>query len=149
MLAGNEAYATVVDISNVDRLRVDPKGVDARVMLIIAHTPLQYKHNHYGGRTVFPVLMMASYSNSPEDFDASLQDYKDFLGRIQLGGRMGFELQQAPPGPDASAAPAESGADAGDVAVEAPVEAGAPEASRGSDAGDAGATDAAPGDAAP
>lgn len=131
VLAGNEAYAAVVDVSNVDRLRVDPKAVDVRAMIVLARTGLAYAHT---AKVKFPVLMMASYTNAPEDFDASLPDFKGLLGRIELGGHMGFDMQTAEP--DASVVEPAPVPESDAAIAPTPVpeggssDAGAPEASR-------------------
>lgn len=93
-LAGRDAYAVVVDVSNVDRLRVDPKAVEARVMIVLARTGLEER---VSGRVrdKFPILLLAEYIGVPSDFDATLPDFVGLLRRITFGGHAGFTLEEA------------------------------------------------------
>lgn len=114
-LAGLDAYMVTVDVSNVDRLRVDPKSVEARMMLVLARTPFEFEHP--GWNTKFPVTLFLGYSNSRSDFRASLRDFAGLLNRLEISGNSGFELP-----------PREEPSEAIDAAVplrSAPVDAGA------------------------
>jgi hypothetical protein len=129
VLGGQPAYFATVDISNLDRLRVNPKAVDERDMLVLVGSGYTYDYGTRMQITHFPVLMMASYRNSPADFAASLPEFIAFLGRIGIRSGVGFKMLQqspppaptptpaAPPAPPKPAVEASSGPDAGSDAA--------------------------------
>jgi hypothetical protein len=39
----------------------------------------------------YPVLLLAGYANLPEDFDKDLPSFTQFLNRIRIGDRSGFD----------------------------------------------------------
>lgn len=134
VLGGQPAYYATIDISNLDRLRVNPKAVDERDMLVLVGSGYRYDYGTRQQITHFPVLMLATYRNSPADFTASLPEFIAFLGRIQIRNRIGFKMLQPSPPPAAppakpAAAPAKTAAPAAAPKPAAETGAAAPEAS--------------------
>jgi hypothetical protein len=103
-LANQDAYTMVVDVSNVDQLKVDPTNVEVRVMFVLAHTPLVFNTGLKYDLRKFPVVMLVSYSNRPADFDAGLSDFRGLLGRIQIGEASGYVQASPSVAPSASSA---------------------------------------------
>lgn len=104
-LAGQDAYSTVVDVSNVDRLRVDPNSVEVRVEFVMVRTPFQFTPR-LGAAARLPVVLLASHASSPADFEAQSADFRGLLGRIDIDGHVGFSEEKAAgeSTPDASTA---------------------------------------------
>jgi hypothetical protein len=103
-LAGREALLTVLDVANVDQLKVDPKARHQRVELVLLHTNFAYKPrltSETAQASAFPVVMFLGYANLPAEFDTGLADFHDFLGRIEIHGRRGFSPPKLAP-PDAT-----------------------------------------------
>jgi hypothetical protein len=46
---------------------------------------------------VYPMVVLAGYSNMPTDFQTGLADFHDFLGRVTVAGRAGLTLEATPP----------------------------------------------------
>jgi len=93
-LAGRDAYIAVLDVANVDQLKIDPKARKERVELVILHTDFVYKHQSINDKakpTEYPVLMFIGYANTPDEFAAGEGDFHDFLARIEIDKRRGFE----------------------------------------------------------
>ena len=127
-LAGRDAFMAILDVANTDQLKIDPKARKERVELVILHTDFVYKHqgvNKDIKPTEYPVLMFAGYANTPDEFAAGEGEFHDFLRRIEIDERTGFELptperpteapeageaaeQEPPTEAPASAPPAES-----------------------------------------
>ena len=113
-LAGRDAYVALLDVANVDQLKIDPNARKERVELVLLHTDFGYittSNNQTVKSATFPVIMFAGYANKPEEFEAGQKDFHDFLGRIEIDKRSGFEPPElgpskAPPAPEA--APAEN-----------------------------------------
>jgi hypothetical protein len=105
-VAGQDAFSTVVDVSNVDRLRVDPQSVEVRVEYVMVRTPFQFTPR-LGGAARLPVVLLASHASSPADFEASSADFRNLLGRIDIDGHAGFSEEKAveESAADASATP--------------------------------------------
>lgn len=101
-VAGKDAYTTTVDVSNVDRLRVDPQSVEMRVQYVLVRTPFEFKPRMYQRR--FPVVMVFSYRSTPADFDAQSADFRDLLSRIAIDDASGF-TEGEPAAPPAAAPP--------------------------------------------
>jgi hypothetical protein len=107
-LAGKEAFATVVDVSNIDRLKVESTAVEARIMIVLARTGIETTIGRRVKKKDFPVVMLAEYAASPSDFDATLPDFEGLLKRVSFGGATGFALEEpAAPAPP-PAAPTQS-----------------------------------------
>ena len=98
-LGGLPAHAAILDIANLDQIKVDPLARSGRVQLILLHTPFEY------GSRGFPVLLLAGYVNQPEDFQAGLPEFHELLSRVVIGGQRGFSAKLTPVTP-VSAEPA-------------------------------------------
>jgi hypothetical protein len=99
-LAGREAFFVVLDIANLDQNKVDPKARRQRVELLLLHTDFSFKTdsiNQDVKPSTFPVVMFAGYANVPDEFEAGQKEFHDFLARIEIDGKRGFE----PPKPNA------------------------------------------------
>lgn len=99
-LGGLPAHAAILDVANLDQIKVDPNARSGRVQLVLVHTPFEY------GSHAFPVLLVAGYANQPEDFLAGLPEFHDLLSRVVIGGQHGFSANLAPVQSVASLQPA-------------------------------------------
>jgi hypothetical protein len=90
ILAGCGAHVVVMDVANVDQLKLDPTARAARVKIVIARTPFTYLYSERP-RIELPVVMVAGYASRPEDFDASVAELDGLLARIVMWGKSGFE----------------------------------------------------------
>ena len=119
MVAGRPAYAATIDIANVDQLRMTPGVRARRVQLVLTRAPEDEKIEHDGKPTYrYPVIVLAGYSNMPEDFSTGLADFHGFLKRLTIGGRSGLTINllpmvpqtppPPPPQPPVTAPPASS-----------------------------------------
>ena len=110
-LAGLPAYVATIDVANVDQIKLTPSTRHTRVQVVIEHTPFGYTVSPPNiGQVTYPVLMMAGYSNLPEDFDQDVDTFRRFLGQIDVAGQHGFGVTAtpaatAPPASPASTAP--------------------------------------------
>jgi hypothetical protein len=105
-LAGMPAYVATIDVANVDQIKLTPSNRHTRVQVVIAHTHFGYEvFPRYGDKVTFPVLMMAGYSNLPEDFEKDIDAFHKFLGEIDVDGHRGFSVT-APPAATAPSADA-------------------------------------------
>ncbi|MEZ4223085.1 MAG: hypothetical protein R3B13_19235 [Polyangiaceae bacterium] len=106
-VAGLPAHQVVVDVSNVDTLKVDPKNVEMRITLVAAHTAFRFEPSGYHAE--FPVLLLAGYANAPTDFDAGVRDFQELLSRIEIDGKSGYRKEAsgsaAPPTSEVATAP--------------------------------------------
>ncbi len=120
-LAGNEAYVVTADIANLDRLKVDPEARSERVQVVLLHTDFRYEVGRHSPTPVqFPVVMYVGYANQPDEFNAGLPEFHEFLARISVAGRHGFAADASeltsvgPPSEEPASAqpsPGESGPD--------------------------------------
>jgi hypothetical protein len=114
-LAGMPAYVATIDVANVDQIKLTPSTRHTRVQVVIGHTPFGYTVSPSGlNKVTYPVLMMAGYSNLPEDFDKDVDTFRKFLGQIDVAGQHGFSAAAppaatAPPAPPASTTPPADG----------------------------------------
>jgi hypothetical protein len=107
-LAGKEAYVTRLNV----RPSADAKWTGVEIVLVRPgfEQPVQS-----GGATVqVPVVIVAGYANSPDNFVADEAAFRTFLSEIEIAGRRGMTAPKpaaAPPADSsASAAPASSAA---------------------------------------
>lgn len=83
MVYGHEAYTAIVEIANIDQLKLSPDSRWHRAELVLIRT--HYLWQPVGlTKRYYPVFMMAGYSNLPEDFDSGRSEFYDFLKRIKL-----------------------------------------------------------------
>jgi hypothetical protein len=95
-LAGKPAHLITVDVSNVDRLKVDPESVEARVTLVLVRTGAKRIYARYH-QVEMPLLLIAVYTNSPQDYAATESDFTSLLSRITVEGKAGFKAQESAP----------------------------------------------------
>ncbi len=88
-LAGRSAYVATIDVANIDQVHVTPASRRTRVRLIMVQTTFSYP---VGKKSKFPVLMMAGYSNLPDDFATDLPSFDRFLGQIEIEGQRGWAV---------------------------------------------------------
>lgn len=138
-VAGMKAFVATVDVSNVDTLKVDPKSVEVRLNLVVAHTSFEFKTKSRrasgkapgsgpGGPAPdygkFPVLLLGGYANAPADFESGIPDFHGLLSRIEVDGKTGFvapaKSPKARPTPEPSADAAPAPAPPPDTATPAP-----------------------------
>ena len=110
-VAGQDAYLMKFDAVNVDQAAVASSSHTDRVACVLIRPPFDYGPIRFGATDVhYPALMLAGYSNLPEDFDKDLPAFEDLLGRIQIGQALGYtqvsreSLDSAGPAPNASPA---------------------------------------------
>ena len=113
-LAGRDAYVVLLEVANIDQLKIDPNARKERVELVLLHTDFEYQIksvNENVKPSVFPVIMFAGYANQPAEFEAGQKEFHEFLGRIEIDQRRGFEPPELGPSkaePAPEAAPAEN-----------------------------------------
>jgi hypothetical protein len=93
-LADRDAFLAILDVANLDQIKVDPKARKERVELVLLHTDFAYKQsssNQESEPRAFPVIMFVGYANKPDEFQAGQADFHDFLRRIEIAGHRGFE----------------------------------------------------------
>jgi hypothetical protein len=99
-----------IDVANVDQVHLSPTSRAVRVRLVLVRPDFAYVPDRKKNKA-FPVLMMAAYSNLPEDFERDLPSFERFLGQIEIVGERGWRvarmenLAPAAPAADAPAAP--------------------------------------------
>ena len=92
-VAGKPAHSVTVDVSNVDRLKVDPTNVEARITLVLVRTGAS---RSYGGFTLpFPLLLLAGYANAPEDYADGESDFASLMSRVSINGQTGFQMKES------------------------------------------------------
>jgi hypothetical protein len=99
-VAGRDAYIAILDVANIDQLKIDPKARKERVELVLLHTDFVYrKESGTPGAPVseFPVLMFAGYANTPDEFAIGESEFHDFLNRIEIDQRRGFVAPELEP----------------------------------------------------
>jgi hypothetical protein len=127
-LAGRDAYVVVLDVANVDQLKIDPNARKERVELVLLHTDFAYTTKSFNDNVkpaTFPVIMFAGYANLPGEFEVGQKEFHEFLGRIELDKRRGFEPPELGP---SKAQPAPEAAPAENASATAPEQAPAPPA---------------------
>lgn len=105
-LGGLEAYAASLEIKNLDQLKVDPNAKGELVEIVIAHAPFQYVPDRYDPENKYPVLLVAGYANGYSEFSEGWGDFRNFLSRIQINGKVGAAVNY--PKPESSTAKKET-----------------------------------------
>jgi hypothetical protein len=105
-LAGKEAYVTRLNV----RPSADAKWTGVEIVLV---RPGFQQPVQAGGATVqVPVVLVAGYANSPDNFIADEAAFRAFLAEIEIGGRRGMTAPKpvaaTPADSSAAAAPAAS-----------------------------------------
>jgi hypothetical protein len=90
MVAGHPAE--VLDI----RETPTTGGVPRRARVVVARPGFMYQFTNQRRETVlYPVLMVAGYSNSPEQFEVGAADFEAFLGQVTVQGVAGLTKREA------------------------------------------------------
>jgi hypothetical protein len=111
-LASKDAYYAVIDVANIDQIKLTPSTRHVRVELVFARPGTDYVARPQSrGTMAFPALLVAGYANFPEDFAADEAAFRTLLADIEIGGQRGFTVAEAnapptAPSASASAAPA-------------------------------------------
>jgi hypothetical protein len=106
-LAGLEALLITLDVANLDQMKVDPDVRAERVQLVLAHTAFRYAPSRTtaSGTTAqgmkasrtsaedYPVVVLVGYGNQPDEFEAGLAEFHEFLGRIEIDSKRGFTTE--------------------------------------------------------
>jgi len=84
-LSGFNAMAATIEVANVDQLKLSPDARREKVRVVLARPNFMVLRTQMGGSVVpFRVLMVAGYSNNPEDFEAQYPEFERFLGKVHL-----------------------------------------------------------------
>jgi hypothetical protein len=85
-ISGFPAREAIIDIANVDRLKLDPTSRSARLRLVLIDTPYTIvRHDPRAGTTQRArCIVVAAYSNDPDRFEAENPDFDRFLTAIHL-----------------------------------------------------------------
>jgi hypothetical protein len=111
IVAGQAAYAATIDVANVDQVKLSPGARLRRIQLVLMRAPKDEriepdeKSAVVKPAVVYPVVILAGYSNMPMDFQVGLDDFHDFLRRLSIGGKSGLTLHTAPSEPPAAPSP--------------------------------------------
>ncbi len=100
-LAGKEAYVTRLNV------RSSPDAKWTGVEVVIVRPGFEQKVQANGQTYSVPVLLVAGYANSPDNFSADEESFRKFLAEIEIGGRRGTTVPKAVAAP-ADAPPASS-----------------------------------------
>jgi len=109
-VAGQPAYMATIETADAEQIKLNPGVRVRRVQLVLMRAPQDEQVENDMGTTaqppfMFPVVVVAGYSNMPADFQAELDDFHDFLRRLTIGGRSGLMLGTAPAEPPATQPP--------------------------------------------
>ncbi len=77
---GQSAFGSVIDIANVDQLELSPESRRERAEVFLIRTDYLWVHR---GK-VSPLLLLAGYSNLPEDFESGRKDFRNFVEHVRL-----------------------------------------------------------------
>jgi hypothetical protein len=88
-LSGKPALVATVEVANVDQLELSPNARRDQVRIVMTRPEVRMVRGKKGdgsvdGRVPFRVLLIAGYSNDPEDFEKQYPEFKRFLGKIHL-----------------------------------------------------------------
>lgn len=102
MVAGRPGFYAIVDISNVDQASVSRGAPSRRIEVVMLRSPKDEEvalHGGQGKTRRYPVLLVAGYSNLPEDFDPDQDAFHELLSKITIDGKAGLTLGPTPQGP--------------------------------------------------
>jgi hypothetical protein len=95
-LADRTAFYAVIDVANIDQIKLTPSTRHVRVELVFARPGTDYMlKSRRRGAQAFPALLMAGYANFPEDFAADEPAFRTILSEIEIGGQRGFTVASA------------------------------------------------------
>jgi len=89
---GVDAFSATIEVASIEQLQLTPNARWERAQVVILHAPFRFPlpSSQSSVPTMFPVMMLAVYSNLPEDFDSGLPAFQRLVGAI--------EFRDAPPG---------------------------------------------------
>ncbi len=86
-VSGQEAFAATFEVANVDQMALTKDARTERGRIVLVRTSYlwsPYKVDWSPERALFPVLVVAGYSNLPEDFEVGRADFERFLGALAI-----------------------------------------------------------------
>lgn len=85
-VGGREARAATIEIADIDQLRLSADHRWQRARIVLVRTDLLWApaRSVVGPRELRPVLLIAGYTNLPEDFDGQLVDFEALLARVDF-----------------------------------------------------------------
>ncbi len=89
-LGAQEMYEAIVDVANLDQLRLDPNHRYRRLHIVLARTPFTREFGPTSQTVALPVLALAVHANTPDDFDKTQADFISMLSRIAMNGQVGY-----------------------------------------------------------
>lgn len=88
VLSGKPALVATVEVANVDQLKLSPDARKEQVRIVMTRPDVKMVRGSKGestdSRVPFRVLLVAGYSNDPEDFEKQYPEYKRFLSKVHL-----------------------------------------------------------------
>lgn len=84
-ISGQEAFVVVLDIADADQLELDYQARIARVMVVLIRMGEARTVREGRMRRDVPVILIAGYANSVDDFDPQLGDFEAFLDSLRIG----------------------------------------------------------------
>jgi hypothetical protein len=103
VVAEQPAYTATIELADIDEVHVAPQTRTSRVQLVLMRAPHDetYEPGDINVPTRrYPVILLAGYSNMPQDFAKGLDDFHGLLRRMVIAGKTGLVLEPAlaPPG---------------------------------------------------
>lgn len=95
-VAGQEAFAVVFDVVNVDQSLISAPAVIRKAKLVLIRSGLSLHSSRYKPDDAFPVYLCAQYLEHPEQFENQLPAFMQLLKQIRIADRNGYEESLAP-----------------------------------------------------
>lgn len=86
-LDGREAFGFIMDVADVDQLRLSRASRLGRAAVVLVRTSFGWRQYSALGTRRWPVLMVIGYVNGPDDFAAGLDDFERFLASFRFPER--------------------------------------------------------------
>lgn len=80
----HEAYGFILDVADVDQLRLSERSRFGRAAIVLVRTSFGWRQYSAYGERQWPVLMVIGYVNGPDDFDEGLHDFETFLASFRM-----------------------------------------------------------------
>lgn len=100
-VAGQEAFAVVFDVVNVDQSLISAPAVMRKVKLVLIRSGLLLHTSRFKQEDAFPVYLCALYLEHPEQFETHTPAFVQLLKQIRIADSHGFEESLAPVMPTA------------------------------------------------
>lgn len=81
---GREAYGFILDVADVDQLRLSERSRFGRAAIVLVRTNFGWTQQSALGERKWPVLMVVGYRNGPDDFVEGLDDFERFLASFRF-----------------------------------------------------------------